>query len=157
MRVTVRVMRGRAGNRVCREPFGDGVDAESVGELGEDPTHDYCRSLVDAELMQPLAVRSLGRVGVRASVDQAVSIGRPAAQEPALKLRLRGHRGPSFRSRQPDQRRSLIKIANEITDSRGAEALSRRTSVISTIVLVWELIVVLPSNSQCPIMPRSCR
>lgn len=43
--------------------------------------------------MQPLAVGGLGRVGVRACVDQQVSVGWPAAEEAALGRRDRRHSG----------------------------------------------------------------
>jgi hypothetical protein len=41
--------------------------------------------------VQSLAVRGLGRVGVRARVGEPVAVGRPPAEEPALDLRLGGH------------------------------------------------------------------
>jgi hypothetical protein len=86
-------MRRRARNAVRGQPLGDGVDAEALSELGEDPTHDCGCLLLDRQRVQSLAVGGFGRVGVRARIHELAAIRRTAAQEPSLELRLRDHRG----------------------------------------------------------------
>ena len=84
--VALGVVRGRAGDAVAGEAFGDGVEAVPGDELGEDPRDDRGGLGVEVELVQPLAVRCLGRVGVRSRVRDQVPVGRASAEEPALDL-----------------------------------------------------------------------
>jgi len=71
---------------IARTPFAGHV-------LGEDPADDGRGGGVRHQLVQPGPVRRLGRVGVRPGVAQHVAVRGPAAQEPALSRRLRGHGG----------------------------------------------------------------
>ena len=59
--------------------------------LGEDPAYYVFGLGVRGEWVQPLAVRRLGRVGMRADIHEHVAVRRAPAEEPALDLRLRGH------------------------------------------------------------------
>jgi hypothetical protein len=73
--------------------LGNREDALAARERGEDHPHDLGGFRVDLQAVQPLAIRSLGRVGVRARVGEPVAVGRTPAEEPALELRLGGHGG----------------------------------------------------------------
>ena len=90
--VTSGVVRGRARDTVAGEHLGDGVDAVPGEEQGEDPAHHRRRFGGEVEPVQPLAVRGLGRVGVRARVREQVPVRRASAQESAL------HAGEGFHS-----------------------------------------------------------
>ena len=90
--VAVGVMGGQARDAVAGQRLGDGVDAVPGQEHGEDPLHHRGGGFVNGQGVQPLAVGCLGGVGVRADVDQPVTVGRPAAEEAAFELSLRGHR-----------------------------------------------------------------
>jgi hypothetical protein len=59
-------MRRRAGDAVAGQVLGNGVEAVTGEELGEDPLDHGGSWLIDAEGAQPLAVCGLGGVGVRA-------------------------------------------------------------------------------------------
>ncbi|HEX3962493.1 MAG TPA: hypothetical protein VHZ03_38670 [Trebonia sp.] len=91
--VAFRVVRGRAGDAVTREAFGDGEDAAAGDELGEDPLNHGSRLGIEGELVHPLPVCRLGGVGVRSRVHEQVAVRRAPAEEPPLDLRLGGHRG----------------------------------------------------------------
>jgi hypothetical protein len=91
--VAVRVVGGRARDALSGQPFGDGVDAGPGEEFGEDPPDHGSRRFVDAKDVQALAVCGLGRVGVRAGVDQQVTVGWAPAEVAALCLGLGGHGG----------------------------------------------------------------
>ena len=64
-----------------------------VGVLGEDALHDGRGERIGGEPAEPLPDRGLGRVRVRAGVDELVAVRRAAAEEPALDRGLGGHRG----------------------------------------------------------------
>ena len=64
-----------------------------VEVLGEDPLHDRRRGRVGLEAVQRWPIGGLGRVGVRAGVDELVAVGRSAAEEAAFDRGLGGHRG----------------------------------------------------------------
>jgi hypothetical protein len=73
MTVAVRVVRGRARDPVAGQVLGDRVQAVPGSELGEDPFDDGRGGLVTGEGVQALAVGSLGRIRMRARVDQPVA------------------------------------------------------------------------------------
>src|ERR1022692_3374013 len=65
--------------------LGDGEQAAPGEVLGEDPP-DHPRGLgVGFELVQPLSVGGLGRVGARSGVGDAVAVGgRPPRNRPSI-------------------------------------------------------------------------
>ncbi|MDI5964037.1 hypothetical protein POF43_015155 [Streptomyces sp. SL54] len=91
--VALAVVGRGAGDAVVGEALGDGEVADTRVVLLEDPLHNRGSDRVWLQPMQPLAVRRLRRVRVRAGVDQHVAVRRATSEEAALDLRLRGHRG----------------------------------------------------------------
>ena len=92
--VAMRVVLRRRRDSVTQEPFSD-REQPSAGEVfGEDPLHDRRCDGIGFEPVQSLAVGCLGRVRVRSGVGDPVPVGRAAAEEPHLDLRLGRHRRP---------------------------------------------------------------
>ena len=90
--VAAGIVRRRRRDAVAVEARGDQVEALARGVLGEDALHDRRGDRVGREPAEPLADGGLGRVGVRAGVDELVAVGRAAAEEPALDRGLGRHR-----------------------------------------------------------------
>ena len=99
--VPLRIVGGRAGDAVAGQALGDGVEAAPGGELGEDPLDHRGGFRVKIQPVRSLAVRRLGRVGVRSRVRDQVAVRRTAAEEPALVLGLGGHGGSLSGSARP--------------------------------------------------------
>lgn len=92
--IALTVASARGGDTVGGEALGDGEIATSGEVLLEDPLDDRRRHRIGVELVQPLAIAGLLRIGVRAHVSKAVTIRGSAAEEPSLHLRLRAHGRP---------------------------------------------------------------
>ena len=91
--IPCRVVRGRRGDPVSCEPFGDRVQAAAADELGEDPLHHRRCNWVRLETAQSLTDRSFRRVRMGSRVREHIAVRGSAAEEAALDRGLCGHRG----------------------------------------------------------------
>ena len=89
--VAGRVVRAGGGDAVAGEALGDREEPLPREVLGEDALHDRARRPGRLEPVETLAVGRLARVRVRAGVGEPVAVGRSAAEEPTLVLRLGRH------------------------------------------------------------------
>src|SRR3954468_8676192 len=75
---------GRTGDTALVEVSGDAGDAVSSEPLPEHPCHVRRGAGVGSEPLQPSAPAGVGRVGVRAGVDELVAVRWSAAEVAAL-------------------------------------------------------------------------
>jgi hypothetical protein len=91
--VAARIVSGRAGDAVTGQAFSYRLQAAAGQVFGEDPPDNVGRLGFGCQGMQPFPIDRLGGVGVRAGVDQRVSLGRASARAPRSPVRAQ-HRRP---------------------------------------------------------------
>src|SRR4051794_7557779 len=84
MPIAVRISAGRTGDAALVEVSGDARDAVPGETLAEHPGDVGCGSGIGGEALEASAPAGVGRVGVRAGVDELVAVGWSAAEVAAL-------------------------------------------------------------------------